>query len=258
MNVTSVWNQIHIAIYAFNITQGKFKFATNMGNTAQKDRKRSGLQVDISPCHLCAQIMGDAQNDLISKTLNEDEYQQRVAMETESFVVIPSLGPLAEGHMLLCTRGHLASFAEIPKKCYDDYNDARASLKACLEQHYEASIWIFEHGMGLFGGRQLCTVDHAHMHFVPLPKDFKLKNRFLQNWISFDGTIANMKLRSNGQEYLYLQTPDGHFMSDVDSTIPSQYLRKIIAEGQGNHDWNWREHLKPMLAAKAFSALYST
>ena len=57
---------------------------------------------NITACCLCSQIAGWEENDLISRLLGGDTYVRRVPFESESFALVPSLGPLVPGHTLLC------------------------------------------------------------------------------------------------------------------------------------------------------------
>lgn len=193
-------------------------------------------------CCLCGQIQGEPGNDLVARLLPEEPYRRRVLLESRSFAVLPSLGALAPGHVLLCPRQHVGSFAQVDVSLHSEYRDVKATLVARLRAMYEGEITIFEHGMAADGGRMVCTVDHAHQHFVPLPP--WLDAAAPVAWTrTFDGSLAALRRLAGGQEYVSCETPDGVCrLMTAGRGIESQLMRKIIATGLGRgHRWNWRE-----------------
>src|ERR1044072_5888314 len=68
----------------------------------------SGVQeismLKTTECCLCSQVAGEKSNDLIARLLQGEPYVRRVMLESGSFAAIPSLGPLARGHTLLCPK----------------------------------------------------------------------------------------------------------------------------------------------------------
>ena len=120
-------------------------------------------------CCLRSQIEGRKENDLIARMLPGEPYLRRIMLECASFAVVPSLGPLAPGHSLLCPKAHVTSFARLEDSLDAEYEAIKETLKARLVARYGREVAVFEHGMDPSGDRVLCSVDHAHMHFVPLP-----------------------------------------------------------------------------------------
>ena len=110
---------------------------------------------------------------------------------------------------------------------------------------YRAEVAVFEHGMDDTRDRVLCSVDHAHIHFVPLPRTFDAGNTARDpEWIEFDGQLATLDRLSDGGEYVFYEAPDGvcRLLASRHRKLESQYMRRIIAEGLGRaQHWNWRE-----------------
>jgi diadenosine tetraphosphate (Ap4A) HIT family hydrolase len=211
-----------------------------------------------SMCCICSQIAGDESNDLIAKTLESSVYLRRVAFESEYFAVIPSLGPLALGHSLLCPKQHYKSFASLPHIYEEDYNLMKARLSEVLQSLYGMPVHCFEHGSAKEATEPLCTVDHAHMHFIPAAVDIleSLGKNF--GWESVDGSLLNLHRVSGGLEYLYYEAPDGRqrLAKAEIGTFESQYMRKVFANALGKEsDWNWREVLAPSETHKAYEMI---
>jgi diadenosine tetraphosphate (Ap4A) HIT family hydrolase len=192
-------------------------------------------------CCLCSQIAGEPRNDLIARLLPDLPYVRRIMLEDAAFAVMPSLGPLAPGHSLLCPKAHIRSFAALERRQYQAYDRVKAALRERLRVRYAGEIHIFEHGMASTGDRVVCSVDHAHMHFVPLPKgcDAGLGD----DWVPFDGSLDTLAQLCGGAEYVVYESPAGtaHILTAGAGGIESQHMRRAIARALGSDaHWNWR------------------
>jgi ATP adenylyltransferase len=208
-----------------------------------------------SECCLCSQIEGRQDNDLIAAMLPHVPYARRVMMETASFAVIPSLGALAPGHSLVCPKRHARSFSQISASEYAEFLQIKSVLTSTLFRLYGSRVHLFEHGMATEGNRVLCTVDHAHMHFVPLPDTFDIDAIQRLRWIRIEGAHETIAAASEGSEYIFYEDPNGEARLLRPDTIgfQSQYMRKLIAESIScGENWNWRERPDAMAADAAW------
>lgn len=195
-------------------------------------------------CCLCSQIEGEQAYDLVARLLPDEPYVRRVMLESQSFAVIPSLGPLVRGHSLLCPKNHIKSFAQIDGHLREECDEVKKKLRMLLTGMYRTDIHLFEHGMATKGNRILCTVDHAHLHFVPLPQTFDVRAVEEKGWTEFDGSLKTLMQLSQGREYISYETPDGvcRLLVARDEEFESQYMRKVLAKGLGlGKHWNWRD-----------------
>jgi diadenosine tetraphosphate (Ap4A) HIT family hydrolase len=201
-------------------------------------------------CYFCGQINGRPDQDLIAQLLPAEKYVRRVMLETADFAVIPSLGPLTDGHALLCVKDHVRSFSALDPGLQDEYETIKRQLRQTQKELYGGEALVFEHGMSSHGHRVPCTVDHAHMHFVPLCGVKESEVIPALNWRKFDGSIAALNRLSGGREYLLVDTGDGvsRIATQGAEGFESQLMRKAIAAQNGRpRDWNWRE--EPAAAA---------
>ncbi len=189
-----------------------------------------------SPCCLCSQIAGREANDLIASLLPGEPYARRVMLDTPSFALIPSLGPLSPGHSLLCPRTHIRCFALLAEAPYAEYLGLKRSLRSAFERLYSAGVHLFEHGMAASGDRVPCSVEHAHLHLAPLPGRAALD---AGGWTGFDGSREQLRAITQGREYLFYETPDGECRLRLapPEGFESQYMRRLLGGGQ----WNWRD-----------------
>lgn len=194
-------------------------------------------------CHICGQIEGKPESDLLHNMSNDLFYKRRVILETDHFAVIPSLGPLGDGHVLICPRHHFRSTLAVPVEHADEYAGIVFAAESMLRERYGSRVHHFEHGMSP-RGRTVCTVGHAHLHLVAA--DIYVEDRIVRSgtWSSIDhDPICHSDLWLWG-EYIYYKSPDGNRIvtTNLDDSFPSQYVRRVFAERSGDPDvWNWRE-----------------
>jgi ATP adenylyltransferase len=205
----------------------------------------------VRECCLCSQIEGQAENDLIARMLPDQPYVRRVMLESASFAVIPSLGPLVSGHSLLCPKTHFQSFTSVAGELHAEFDEIKAKLRTALGEIYGTGVYVFEHGMAATGDRILCSVDHAHIHFLPLPPSFNEEVDDDKRWIEYDGSLPALQHLTNGREYILYEKPDGvcRVLTGDDGPFESQYMRKAIYSRleRATH-WNWREAPAPLAA----------
>jgi ATP adenylyltransferase len=202
-------------------------------------------------CCLCSQVAGEEFNDLIARMLIGEPYVRRVMLESGSFAAIPSLGPLASGHTLLCPKMHVRSFAQLEPDLQDEYQVVKKELRRALSYQYHSGVHLFEHGMAATGDRIMCTTDHAHMHFVPLPCPCDVDGIEHLPWTEFDGSLRELTQLSQGREYILFEPPDAvcRLLIAGECIFESQYMRKLIAQAIGRGEkWNWRDNPDPRSA----------
>lgn len=199
-------------------------------------------------CCLCSQVAGEEENDLIAGMLGGEPYVRRVMLESESFAAIPSLGPLTDGHALLCPKAHVRGFAHLGPGLHDEYRMMKGELRRALSRLYGSGVHLFEHGMAAEGGRVVCTTDHAHLHFVPLPGRCELEEVERLPWAEFDGSPATLARLAGGREYVTYEPPGGSCRLLVGAVggFESQFMRKLLARALGRGEsWDWRRHPEP-------------
>jgi len=213
-------------------------------------------------CCLCSQIAGHSSNDLIAHMLGTGQYVRRVPIEDARFAVVPSLGPLVDGHVILCPRRHYRSLALLPSALDPDFAAAKAVATSALGRAYGKPVHYFEHGSARDGGRVLCTVAHAHLHLVPADlKLWPLNGDPSVVWRPIDRRMEDLRREAGAAEYLYYESPDGEaaVATSECGEFQSQYMRKLFAEALGRPTaWNWRSNPDPHRADATFRLLRMT
>jgi diadenosine tetraphosphate (Ap4A) HIT family hydrolase len=90
--------------------------------------------------------------------------ESQLIADGDDFLIAADLHPLAEGHLLLIPRQHLACYGALPEASWDELARLKDRISSFLAAEYGEPSF-FEHGVA---GQ---TVPHAHLHAVPgLPR----------------------------------------------------------------------------------------
>ena len=209
-------------------------------------------------CCICSQILGDATNDLVAQLVEPDKYVRRVPLESESFAVIPSIGPLVEGHVLLCPKQHFKSFAQMPTMLEDEFAIMKKRLSAILTRTYRHRIHYFEHGSAKAAEQPMCTVEHAHLHLVPTDAEIWADIKYVFDWQSIPKSITTLAEVVGDMEYIWYESPEGFSVvaTGIEGTFESQYLRKIFAKAVGlGNEWNWRDFPRTTVISDTYASI---
>lgn len=191
----------------------------------------------MKDCHLCSEIQHS----------DAAEFWNRPLWESENFIVIPSLGALVEGWLLIVPKEHYICIGEMPSSLIDELNSVKFAVAFHLKDIY-GEVVAFEHGPSTHKSKVGCSVDHAHLHVVPTSLSLvTASSKFLPddvNWVK--GDFSNCRSAfADGKDYLYLEQPVGDGAIFVSKEIGSQVFRKSIACNMGILDEsNWRDYPK--------------
>lgn len=200
-----------------------------------------------SSCGFCAELNDvDQENNLLRKVIApKSGIESRVLYETDHFVVMPTLGALVEGYLLIVSKTHYESICQIPEELLLEFNEVVRKIKGVIWSAYQKNVVCFEHGAvscsNKFGG----CIDHAHLHVVPCNEtlsgtiqEFGMDLVQIPSW----GTLSDVV--DKNQPYLYWEDADGSKYIIQGGFIPSQFFRKIIADHYSiAEQWDWRQEL---------------
>lgn len=193
----------------------------------------------MGECTFCAELTGEETNNLLRIVLGEG-YTTRVVRETENFVVLPTIGQIVEGYLLIVSKQHYLSFGHIPAQCFREFMNLKEETRQVLSEVYTSPIF-FEHGPISESKRGGCCVEHAHLHGVPARIDLldKLQTDF--HWRSISSMLALRQQIERGMPYLFYESRDRRMYVFDAPLVPSQYLRQLVATRLGLEErWDWR------------------
>jgi ATP adenylyltransferase len=168
-------------------------------------------------------------------------------MDSPNFRVLPSLGALVEGWLLLVPKNHFLSMGALPSSLVPEMEEFKAAVAIRLSRIY-GPVSAFEHGPGEEQRKVGCGVDHAHLHIVPLDFDLLAAAApFLpadSRWGK--ASFANCQSAAHaGDDYVYLEQPLGQGWMIRHKGLGSQLFRRAVAARMGApNEFNWRTNLK--------------
>jgi ATP adenylyltransferase len=189
----------------------------------------------MDACNLCLESSSGA----VGQPWNDPLF------ETENFVALPSIGALVEGWLLLVPKLHLISLGALPDSVLTEMQEFKTHLSSVLAACY-GTVSAFEHGPSAVRRAVGCSVDHAHLHLVPVPFNLSAEvGPLLPKGINWTPAgIGECKAAyGRGDDYLYLEQPLGSGCIATHEGFGSQLFRRAVASGIGMPDqYNWREY----------------
>lgn len=197
------------------------------------DRNPSG------PCEFCDEFSGGQQNAF--SRLYGPTLTNRLIVESRNFKVIPTLGQIAEGHSLILPKVHYTALADLPSDLAFEFDQIYEQVKQVFKETYGACVF-FEHGTrsDCSGG---CGIYHAHMHSVPtvMTELSYFSNREKLPVFELDKFREIRDRLEMNSSYLYVEDSNGRRQIASVNSLPSQFMRRAVAEAIGNEDWDWRQ-----------------
>jgi diadenosine tetraphosphate (Ap4A) HIT family hydrolase len=189
-------------------------------------------------CEFCDEFSGGVRNGF--RMRYGGSIGDRSILATQHLRVFPSLGQLVEGYLLIAPTKHFAAVGDLPSGALNDLADTVSRVKAALSKNYGPCV-LFEHGVRATGSGG-CGIYHAHVHAFPLtgasdPVD-SLKSAFPYQRLQHMCEIA--KESAQLPCYLLFQDADGALYLFDTGPLPSQYMRRLLAQALGSPDWDWR------------------
>jgi hypothetical protein len=191
------------------------------------------------------------------KDPREDEFWNAPLFQTDHFVVLPSLGAMVEGWLLIVPKAHYMCMGAVPSVLEAEYFQLREYVRTHLESRYSKPVVLFEHGPSRMLKRTGCGVDHAHVHFVPFADDLiDLATPYLSKGSQWH-VASPQSLRdaySAGLDYLYAEVPGRGVVMTTAAEFGSQVFRRAIADSLHiSEEYQWREFLRLETVAKTIS-----
>lgn len=193
-------------------------------------------------CSFCSELNNCEYNNIFLQIF-KGSLPSRILKETTNFVVMPTLGQIVEGYLLIVSKKHYLSIGDLPYGYFDELSALKKETFDVLTKAYKSPIF-FEHGAISYQQRGGCCVTHLHLNAIPtnvdlLPKIMQhLEGKRIQS-------ILEIKRQFKKKTpYLFYETPKGEkYLFDA-FVIPSQYLRQLLAVELNLRDkWDWRRHI---------------
>lgn len=188
-------------------------------------------------CEFCDEFSGGTQNSFVTRY--HDILADRFVFETHDFKIVPTLGQIVPGYLLLVPSEHYCALADLPIAQLGELEELKRTVDRRLHCTY-GDYLLFEHGArnANSGG---CGIYHAHLHAVPLSKTNdpveQLKRAYPHDELS---GLADLKHLNETASYLYYREVAGSQYVFYTEHLPSQYVRRLVAQAIGSDNWDWR------------------
>jgi diadenosine tetraphosphate (Ap4A) HIT family hydrolase len=170
----------------------------------------------------------------------------RIIYETDNFAVVPTIGGVVRGYLLIVSKRHELSLANISKELYREYSHVMSLVSEKTRAIYNCETVIFEHGITESDAVGVNTVNHLHIHIFPFPHsfwDYVIREHTLnsiQVFSSYSKAYDHLS-SSKPLTYLFLRDTDGIVrIIKNHPDLPSQLFRAVLAKSVGHVEWNWR------------------
>lgn len=171
------------------------------------------------------------------------ELWDQVLFESSNFVVVPTVGAIIPGWLLLLPRKHFLCVGAMSDALFCELLELRSVAARALRDSFGA-VTFFEHGPAAPCTRVGCGVDHAHLHLVATEIDLlrgaaQISQSEL-DWKAVAGLEATADFHRRKLPYLYVERANGEARIGTSSLIESQLFRRVIAAAHdlgGLFDW---------------------
>lgn len=192
----------------------------------------------ISHCEFCDEFAGNSANSFA--THYAPELESRTILEQDNFRVLPSLGQIVPGYLLVVPNHHYRAFADMPLEELKAAELLKTSLTERMRALYGDCLF-FEHGVRTSdsGG---CGISHAHLHIVPFPAEKDPVEELTQAFPFEEVSgLQDLKGIQPDRSYLYYESVRGKRYVFYPPFIPSQHIRRLLADALSTPAWDWRQ-----------------
>lgn len=167
-------------------------------------------------------------------------------LETDNWYAIPTMGSLTVGYILLVTKQHYLSLANLDSNLFFEMLNLKKSVEDFLFKKLGMHCIAFEHGTTNSYSTGANSVDHVHLHILPFSRP--VWNEIITNipattvnTVESYNDLFEVWKKNIPDTYLLFQDLDQklYYISDS-SYMPSQLFRKCLAPYLGANYWDWR------------------
>lgn len=160
--------------------------------------------------------------------------ENTIIYEGEYFYVLPSVGALVDGYVLIVSKRHVESSICLNQIELNEYKYLINKFQNIFKKIYGKMPIVFEHGT--FDKYSASSVVHAHTHIVNV--NFKNEKDILEKYNFFE--ISDFNLIDKSRNYIKYINGDKIYVT-YDFPFVSQLMRILIADEIGISDkYDWK------------------
>ena len=173
--------------------------------------------------------------------IDKSRPENTIIDESENFIVIPSIGALVDGYLMIVSKKHINSMSELKENERIEYKLLIEKYRNKFKKIYNKFPIIFEHGSPINNSdMKASSVIHAHTHIVN--HKFIDENLVIKK-LKFK-RVDNLNYLSRKQNYImYINQKNICYIS-YNFEPTSQMMRKIIAKELGyENKFDWKKEM---------------
>ena len=179
---------------------------------------RTGVIYDTKeePCIFCQMAKYKGFSNLEKYNQFVEKPVDCIIYESPSFYVVPELGALKQGFLMIVPKEHILSVAQFPEELMPEYLEVCKDVEEILLKAFNGkSVAFMEHGSGPSGKTShKKSIVHAHTHVVV---DFGLKEKY-QRMVQMK-KCENISDASDVHYFSYQQSTDGQLMFAFNTVV---------------------------------------
>ena len=171
-------------------------------------------------------------------SLDFDKLENTIIYETENFRVIPTIGALVEGYILIVTKEHINSLSDLSSAKKKEYENLVIKVSKIFKKIYGKEPILFEHGTpDITNAMSANSIIHAHSHIVNF--EFKNEKEIIEKY-NFSSIESFNDVKK--ENYIFFQNGKGDKFVSYQFDSISQLMRILMAnEIEKERQYNWRE-----------------
>jgi diadenosine tetraphosphate (Ap4A) HIT family hydrolase len=196
------------------------------------DQTNDPSPVPASDCPLCRSIAGESEVPL--------DYPW---VRTARACVLPALGHLDVGHMLVCTNDHVPSLGAADRDTARAVVDLSAVVIERIRTRLGHKCFIFEHGFrkDRSASHDDCSINHVHIHVTALrPEVVAMAAGLVSGFIPVADEEMHLAISSR-EEYLLARigdSADWRVSPEGYSARSRHFLKALDTAMGGHHRWD--------------------
>ena len=170
--------------------------------------------------------------------IDHSKIENTIIEETEYFYILPTLGSLVDGYILIVTKRHINSMSELNENELIEYKNIIEKYKNLFKKIYNKAPIVFEHGTPNQNSEMKAnSVTHAHTHIVNI--NFSNENEILEKY-NFKKINDFKEINKNTNYIKYISNNKIYITYNFPSV--SQLMRILIAEELNYKDkFDWKK-----------------
>ncbi len=162
-------------------------------------------------------------------------------LRQSGFVVVPALGHIVEGYVLIVSEQHVPCMGALPAHMWADFGEVKRRIRSLMGAEC-GPMMFFEHGS--VSDQRLAgnSVVHAHTHACPAVAGFIDVVRDNLPMEQVEPGLFSQTSYLEQQPYLLIEDEVGRcYGSHPPRGLPSQYLRRLLSSHVGLvGQWDWQ------------------